>query len=97
MNKLEEKSAHSAEQVLAELGAKIDDLIEAAIKAKALLSKKEEMAVIHGQFALKELREGLEAAWSELSQAWKEHSLTTQAKEESPAVTIVEDDFPGTA
>lgn len=98
MNKVEEKTHQSAEQLLADVGAKIDVLIEAAVRAKAALAKSEEMAVIHGQFALKELHEGLEAAWSELTQAWKDHddSKQIQGKQEAKEVKANQDEFPGT-
>lgn len=96
MNKVDEKKHESAEQVLAEVGAKIDQLIEAAVKAKTQLVKKEEMAVIHSQFAFKELKEGLESAWAELAKAWREHESLPEVDRNSEPRKIGEDDFPGT-
>lgn len=96
MNKVDEKKHDSAEQVLADVGAKIDQLIEAAVKAKTQLVKKEEMAVIHSQFAFKELKEGLESAWAELAKAWREHESLPEVNKDTAARTIGEDDFPGT-
>lgn len=96
MNKVDEKKHDSAEQVLADVGAKIDQLIEAAVKAKTQLVKKEEMAVIHSQFAFKELKEGLESAWAELAKAWREHESLTEVNKDTAPRKIGEDDFPGT-
>ncbi|HIA51481.1 MAG TPA: hypothetical protein EYN91_05260 [Candidatus Melainabacteria bacterium] len=98
MSKVENKPHACAEELLANLGAKIDVLIEAAVRAKAALTKSEEMAAIHSQFALKELHEGLENAWSELSQAWKDHdgSKQVQTKSQTDWSEIDQDDFPST-
>ncbi|MBA3859483.1 MAG: hypothetical protein C0507_21475 [Cyanobacteria bacterium PR.3.49] len=101
MNKLEtqENRPMSAEECLAKIGAKIDKLVESAGKAKQTLLSKENMALTHGELAVKEMREGLEKAWAELSLAWKDH-------EEQKPLSIkqiddvsesrADEDFPGT-
>lgn len=96
MNKVDEKKHETAEQVLADVGAKIDQLIEAAVKAKTQLVKKEEMAVIHSQFAFKEIKEGLESAWAELAKVWRDHESSPEVDQISQPRKIGEDDFPGT-
>lgn len=75
MNKAEiqQKIPQSAEECLATVGAKIDRLIDAAGKAKQTLLSKEHMALTHGELAVKEMYDGLEKAWAELSLAWKNH------------------------
>lgn len=96
MNKVDEKKHETVEQALADVGAKIDQLIEAAVKAKTQLVKKEEMAVVHSQFAFKELKEGLESAWAELANAWRDHEPSPEVDQNPAARKIGEDDFPGT-
>lgn len=101
MNKSEtqQKIPHSAEDYLAAVGAKIDRLIEAAGKAKQTLVSKEQMAVTHGELAVKEMHEGLEKAWTELSLAWKEHEEQKPLKInhiKDVSETGADDDLPGT-
>jgi hypothetical protein len=96
MNKVDEKKHETAEQMLADVGAKIDQLIEAAVKAKTQLVKKEEMAVRHSQFAFKELKDGLESAWAELAKVWKEEESLPKVEQTSEPRKIEEDNFPGT-
>ncbi len=96
----QERIPQSAEQCLANVGAKIDRLIEAAGKAKQTLFSKEQMAIIHGELALMEMHDGLEKAWSELSVAWKDHQkkqlLEVQHEEKTSQKNTAEEDFPGT-
>ena len=61
---IEERFAHA--------GAKIDQLIAGANKAKEALIEKEESARKHSGAALDEIKQGLDKAWQELNQAWNE-------------------------
>ena len=101
MNKSEtqHKMPVSAEECLATVGAKIDRLVEAAGKAKQTLLSKEHMALTHGELAVKEMHDGLEKAWAELSLAWKDHEEQKPLKIrqiQSVPEKNAEEDFPGT-
>ncbi len=85
----------TVEECLAAVGAKIDRLIEAAGKAKQTLLSKEHMALTHGELAVKELHQGLESAWAELSLAWKDHEEQKDLKLKQ-IQNVPEEDFPGT-
>ncbi|HIA52091.1 MAG TPA: hypothetical protein EYN91_08415 [Candidatus Melainabacteria bacterium] len=101
MNKSEtqHKMPVSAEECLAAVGAKIDRLIEAAGKAKQTLLSKEHMALTHGELAVKEMHDGLEKAWLELSLAWKDHEEQNPLKIKQMQNVLekdAEEDLPGT-
>lgn len=98
MNNLETrlKTSHSAEQRLATVGAKIDKLVEAAAKAKDTLFASEQMAFTHGELCLKEMHEGLEKAWAELSSAWKKHEQELGKQSDAKPEKGEEDEFPET-
>lgn len=90
-------SPRSAEKLLSNLGVKIDLLIEAAKKAKGIVLAKEHNAMTHGELALKEMKTGLEEAWSELSNALNEHQETSLIEPSSENKTFpLNDEFPGT-
>lgn len=74
MSTLQNIDTHNStvEERLSHVGAKIDQLIIRANKAKQAIQQKEEKARKRGEAALDEIKAGLDNAWHELNQAWNE-------------------------